>query len=209
MLSASLRSRLCFGGQSPPYKLVSSAATAAGTVGALALVAITAIHGATLGWLEGHLGWLAALGAGGRMEFAGSAAATTAVAATVTHSSAATATTASATGESGRLPLGSAIGASLGFIGEPAFRIPSLVLARVDEFRTTVRARNVFVCKCHLLGLSIWVRPRRFFWGSLRPSGQMSEWMLLRKIGGHNPTLISIAHRSRTFVKPPKRKIAN
>jgi hypothetical protein len=141
------------------------------------------------------------------VEFTGSpAAATTAVAAAVTHSSATTTTATAAAGEPGRLPLGSAIGASLGFIGEPAFRIPSLVLARMDEFRTTVRARNVFVCKCHLLGLSIGVRPRRFFWGSLWPSGQIvSEWMLLRKIGGHNPTLISIAHRFAAIVKIPEK----
>ena len=151
-------------GRARPTYLSSSAAAATGMVGALILVAIAAIHGTTFGWLEGHLGWLAALGAGGRMKFAGSAAATTAVAPAVTHSPAATTTaaTTTTTGESGRLPLGSAIGASLGFIGEPAFRIPPLVLARVDEFRTTVRARNVFVRKCHLLGLSIRVRPRRF-----------------------------------------------
>lgn len=123
--------------------LSSSAATAAGTVRSFALIAIAAINRATLGRLKWHFCRPAALGAGGRVELAGRSATTPAVAAAITHTATAAATT--ATGKSGRLPFRSAIRASLGFVGEPAFRIPSLVLARVDEFRTTVRARNVLV----------------------------------------------------------------
>lgn len=31
-------------------------------------------------------------------------------------------------------------------------------------------------------------RPAKLLWGSIWPSGHMSEWMLLRKIGGHTLT---------------------
>ena len=126
--------------QGQRHNFLSSASTATGAVAAFALIAVTAIYRATLGRLEGHFSRSSALSARRRVELAG-AAATAAVAAAVTHTSTSSATT----GESARLPLCSAIGASFGFIGEPAFRVPSLVFAGVDEFRTTVRARNVLV----------------------------------------------------------------
>jgi len=133
---------------------------------AAGLEAVAAIHGSISGRLEGDLGLLAALGAGGIEELLGAAASSSAVAAAATTAiatpaaaaaeapaaaatAAAVSTTATSATAARGLPRRATGGTALGLMREAALGIALLVLRGVHELGLAIRAHDGFVDVIH------------------------------------------------------------